>query len=155
MRKAAWYFLVATCALGCGHTIRIARYPELPSLPQPERETLPPTASDQLNTSRPAIQKKQTPATSPPLTSEAELVAAKPATKISIVKPRPATTAARTEAVRNAAPAPADAANQLWYGVGTLCGAVFTSILAPLFVEWIKHRAGASVGMAQLRGPGV
>jgi hypothetical protein len=32
--------------------------------------------------------------------------------------------------------------NDVWYGVGTICCVVFSSVLAPLLVELIKHRFG-------------
>jgi hypothetical protein len=31
---------------------------------------------------------------------------------------------------------------EAWYGIGTICGALFTSILAPLLVDFIKHCIG-------------
>jgi hypothetical protein len=31
---------------------------------------------------------------------------------------------------------------EAWYGIGTICGALFTSILAPLLVDFIRHCVG-------------
>jgi hypothetical protein len=39
--------------------------------------------------------------------------------------------------------------NEVWYGIGTLSGVMFTSIFAPLMVEWIKQRMGVGVQAAK------
>jgi len=31
---------------------------------------------------------------------------------------------------------------EVWYGIGTICGALFTSIVAPLVVDLIRHCVG-------------
>jgi hypothetical protein len=40
---------------------------------------------------------------------------------------------------------------EAWYGIGTICGALFTSILAPLLVDFIKHCIGFGSSAHHLR----